>query len=256
MAKGMLIDTTRCTGCRGCQSACKQWNLLAGVHTSFSPTMTNPPELSEYNYNHVEYYELADDDGNVSWQFKHWRCLHCLEPVCVVTCPIGAIIKLSDGSVVVDRDICDALQYCGCPFNLITFGEGGKAFKCTFCWNRTKDGLEPACAKTCPTNTIQYGDRDELLTEAKTRIQQNPDKYYDHVYGESEVGGTRIMYLTAVAPEKMGFPSSFPEFVIPEEEAAVTTKISWGIPAAITAAIATIAGLLIFRSKRAKSKSA
>lgn len=259
MSKGMLIDTTLCIGCRGCQTACKQWNLLPAVDTSFSPTLTNPPDLSAKNYNHVQFRELTDDDGKVSWHFKHWRCLHCLEPDCVADCPIDAIVKLDDGSVVVDKNLCIGLQYCTCPFDLLRFeGRTNKVFKCTFCWDRTKDGLEPACANTCPTKAIKYGDRDELLAEAKSRIQQNPGNYYNHVYGEKEAGGTSVMYLTSVPSRNLGFPN------VSERDAwenGITNGgepkpagIPLGIPVAVTATIALIAGLLLFRSKRAKAK--
>ena len=178
MAKGLLIDTTRCTGCRGCQSACKQWNLLPGIETSFSPTMTNPPQLNPDTYNIIEFYELTDDQGNLSWHFVQKRCLHCLEPVCVESCPIGAIVKLENGPVVVDRELCTALQYCGCPFGVLIFDP--KAVKCNFCWNRLEEGLEPAYAKTCPPNAIEFGERDELLAQAHARIQSNPGRYYNH----------------------------------------------------------------------------
>ena len=177
MAKGMLIDTTRCTGCRGCQSACKQWNLLPGTATSFSPTMTNPSNLSEYNYNRVEFYELTDEADKLSWHFIQKRCLHCLEPECVESCPIGAIKLLPTGPVVVDRQECTGIQFCGCPFGVLRFEQNTelpRAVKCTFCWNRLEEGLEPACAKTCPSNCIEFGERDTLLAVAHYRIRRDP----------------------------------------------------------------------------------
>ena len=263
----MIIDTTRCQGCRGCQTACKQWNLLPGVVTSFSPTQTNPPSLNAATYNVVEFHELTDDQGDLGWHFAQKRCLHCLRPRCVATCPVDAIVKRADGAVVVDRDICVAWQTCECPFGanqpvgLLTFdSEEGKAFKCTFCWDRQEEGLEPACARTCPPSAIEFGERDELITQARARIQSNPDRYYDHIYGELEAGGTSIMYLTAVAPEELGFPILGPEplDVIPFDEEPtdiVETGIPWGIPAGVAGGIAAIGGLLYFRARRTKGKT-
>jgi formate dehydrogenase iron-sulfur subunit len=264
MAKGMIIDTTRCTGCRGCQSACKQWNLLPGIVTSFSETQTNPPALNAATYNRVEFYELTDDQGDLSWHFAQKRCLHCLHPQCIETCTIDAITKRGDGPVVVDRGICRAIQECECPFKTLTFSpDNGKAYKCTFCWDRQEQGLEPACAKTCPLNAIEFGERDELIIQARARIQSNPVRYFNHIYGEFEVGGTSIMYLTAVAPEELGFPtlSSTPLVDIPsddepsdDEPTVIGTKIPWGIPAGIAGFIAAIGGLLYFRARRSKGK--
>jgi len=260
MAKGMIIDTTRCTGCRGCQSACKQWNLLPGVVTSFSATQTNPPSLNAATYNVVEFYELTDDQGNLGWHFTQKRCLHCLRPRCVATCDIDAIVKLGSGPVVVDRGICTGIQECECPFDMLTFGSNRKAFKCTFCWDRQEEGLEPACARTCPLNAIEFGERDELIVQARARIQGNPDRYFDHIYGELEAGGTSIMYLTAVAPVELGFPnlSSTPLDEEPSDEEPsdiVETGIPWGIPAGVAGGIAVIGGLLYFRSRRTKDKT-
>ena len=274
MAKGMIIDTTRCQGCRGCQSACKQWNLLPGVVTSFSATQTNPPSLNAATYNVVEFYELTDDQGDLSWHFAQKRCLHCLRPRCVPTCPVGAIIKRDDGAVVVDRELCIARQTCECPFGrvpgigqpgLLTFDSvEGKAFKCTFCWDRQEEGLEPACARTCPPSAIEFGERDELIAQARARIQDNPDRYYDHIYGELEAGGTSIMYLTAVAPAELDLPTLGPEpldVVVgepsngePSDEPDTGTGIPWGIPAGVAGGIAAIGGLLYFRARRTKGK--
>ena len=268
MEKGIIIHTTRCTGCRGCQTACKQWNLLPGVVTSFSPTQTNPPSLNAATYNVVEFYELTNDQDDFSWHFVQKRCLHCLRPRCVPTCPIKAIVKRGDGAVVVDRSICEAWQTCECPFGetlrgLLTFDPEGKAFKCTFCWDRQEAGLEPACARTCPLNAIEFGERDELIVQARARIQGNPDRYYDHIYGELEAGGTSIMYLTAVAPVELGFPvlNSTPLDDVPSDEepsdgepSAIGTGIPWGIPAGVVGGMAAIGGLLYFRARRTKGK--
>ena len=261
MAKGMLIDTTRCTGCRGCQTACKQWNLLPGwgqgseeYNTSFSPTMTNPPERNAYNYNHVEFHEV-EEGGKLTWNFIHKRCLHCFDPACVSVCPVGALQKLDNGPVVWDESRCFGCRYCqnACPFDIPKF-QWDKAWpkiqKCTFCWNRIKDGMEPACAKTCPTNCIEFGNRGDMLVEAKRRMEENPGKYYDHIYGEYEGGGTSILYLTAVAPEKLGFITDVEtEFYPP-----YTWEFLGKIPYEVGAIVLLMGGTYLFRKWRVEGK--
>jgi len=259
MAKGLLIDTTRCQGCRGCQSACKNWWDLPGwtdepdYKTEFSPTMTNPPQLNAHTWNIVEFYEV-EDEGKFSWNFVHKRCLHCLEPACVSVCPVGALQKLENGPVVWEEGRCIGCRYCqmACPFDIPKF-EWDKAWpkiqKCNFCWDRLEKGQEPACAKTCPSKAIQFGERSELLAEAYDRIQKNPDKYFGHIYGETEAGGTAVMYMTAVPPEKVGFKT---EEIVKDFYPPMTweflSKISWEI-----AGIAAIlAGTWYFRRMRTK----
>ena len=199
----------------------------------------------------------------MSWHFAQKRCLHCLEPQCVDACPIDAIVQMDSGAVVVDLNVCTGLQYCGCPFDVLRWEknvEQPRARKCTFCWDRLEQGKEPACAKTCPPNAIQFGERGELLAEAHARIQNNPGKYYNHIYGEMEAGGTSIMYLTAVDPERLGFPklSSAP----PDDNGEPPPTNGGGeeeetgfpiaIPIGISAAALGAAGLWYFRSKRSK----
>ncbi len=264
MPKGLLIDTVRCTGCRGCQSACKQWNLLPGwgeapsdeYDTSFSPTMTNPPQLNAYTYNHVEFYEIPKDNGEISWHFIHTRCLHCIDPACVSVCPVGALQKFDNGPVVWDQTRCFGCRYCqnACPFDMPKFQweqAWPKIQKCTFCWNRLEEGMEPACAKTCPPNAIEFGERDELLARAHERIRNNPDKYYDYVYGEHEAGGTSIMYINAVAPEKLGLNTDVKKESYPDYTWEFLSKI----PVEIAAIAALLGGTWYFRKKRLEGKA-
>jgi hypothetical protein len=145
---------------------------------------------------------------------------------------------------------------------LITFDlTEGKAFKCTFCWDRQEEGLEPACARTCPSNAIEFGERDDLIAQARARIQGNPDRYYDHIYGELEAGGTSIMYLTAVAPAELGLPTLGPEPLDKGQsdedpsDIDIGTGIPWGIPAGVAGGIAALGGLLYFRARRTRGKT-
>ena len=257
MPKGLLIDTTRCIGCRGCQSACKQWNQLPGwgdahedYKTSFSPTMTNPVELNAKTDNRVEFFEV-EEGGKLNWVFVHKRCFHCGNPSCVSVCPVSALEKQSTGAVTWDETRCIGCRYCqnACPFDIPKF-EWEEAWpkiqKCTFCWNRIKDGMEPACAKTCPPDAIMFGERDEMLAEANARMAKFPGKYYNHIYGEHEAGGTSVMYLAAVPLDKLGFNMD----VKTDEYPDYTWEFLSRVPIEVAAIAALMGGVYFFRKRR------
>ena len=252
MPKGLLIDTVRCMGCRGCQMACKQWNLIPGVETFFTPTMTNPLELNAYNYTHVDFYEVEEGD-KLTWNFVFKSCFHCLNPACVSVCPVGALQKFDNGPVVWEEGRCIGCRYCqmACPFDIPKF-EWGEAWpkiqKCHMCWNRINKGLQPACAKACPPDAIEFGERSELLARAHTRIQSNPAKYYNYIYGEREAGGTSLMFLTAVPPEKLGFKTEVGQ----EHYPLLTSEFLNRIPLEISAIAAILAGAWYIRTRRTK----
>jgi len=213
-AKGMLIDTTRCIGCRGCQVACKQWNRLPGEKTTFfgGPGYQNPAQLSPKTWSLVAYNELPTKNG-FDWVFLKRQCMHCSEPSCASACLVKALEKTPEGPVVYHEDLCMGCRYCmiACPFDVPKF-EYEKAIpsirKCSFCFDRQQQGEIPACAKSCPTGAIHFGVRDELLDEAKTRMYVEPHRYVQHVYGEHEVGGTGMLYLANVPLDQLGMPKS------------------------------------------------
>jgi Fe-S-cluster-containing dehydrogenase component len=196
--KGVLVDTTVCIGCRKCEWACKgAHDIEQGDFESYQnnevlndmrrPTPTDLTIVNRYT-----------DEGlrNVKLQ-----CMHCDYPACVSACIVGAISKTENGSVVWDTDMCIGCRYCmvACPFQIPTF-EYEKALdprivKCDFCIDRTNEGKIPACVNICPVEALTYGTREELITEARRRIKNNPDKYYNHIFGEHEVGGTSWLYL-------------------------------------------------------------
>lgn len=213
MSKAMLIDTTLCIGCRGCQVACKSWHNLPGARTSFSQTWTSPRVLDCRNYTRIIFREIAGPGGRVGWHFISRRCMHCLDPACVSVCPVGALIKLESGPVVYDDGRCIGCRYCmmACPFQIPKF-EWDSAVplirKCDFCVDRIAAGMEPACSASCPTGTLLFGEREELLREAHRRINAKPGRYCSHVYGEKTVGGTSNLYLTAMTFEQLGLHRS------------------------------------------------
>ena len=209
MSKAVLIDTTKCIGCRACQVACKSWNDLKGEKTVFSETWSNPRFLSSNQYNRIIFREIARPDGQVEWHFISRRCMHCNDPACASVCPVGALEKMREGPVVYDDGKCIGCRYCmmACPFQIPKF-EWGSAVplvrKCDFCVERQAIGLAPSCVTTCPTGTLLLGERPQLLKEAYRRIGSEPKKYYPQIYGERTAGGTSTLYLTAVSLEELG----------------------------------------------------
>jgi formate dehydrogenase iron-sulfur subunit len=208
MSKAILIDTTRCIGCRACQVACKSWHDLPGERTEFSETLSNPRYMDSNNYTRVIFREAVAPDGRLSWYFIPRRCMHCLEPACVSACPVAALQKMADGPVVYDDTRCIGCRYCmmACPFQVPKFQWGSAVpliRKCDFCADRIAIGMSPACTTVCPTGTLLFGERKALLQEAHRRLGLHPDKYYPEVYGEKIVGGTSKIYLTPVSFESL-----------------------------------------------------
>lgn len=208
--KAFLIDTTKCTGCRGCQVACKQWNELKAEKTNFfnGEGYQNPPAMSEFTFTRIKFRDYQKKGQN-EFAFYKEMCMHCNEPACASVCPVGAFKKSSEGPVVYDDKRCIGCRFCmiACPFGIPKY-EWSKAFplvrKCTGCYSRIKEGLEPSCATTCPT-AITYGNRDEMLKEAERRLQNRPEHYFQAIYGKDEAGGTSVFYLTHQPLDELGF---------------------------------------------------
>jgi formate dehydrogenase iron-sulfur subunit len=244
MKKSVLIDLTRCMGCRGCQVACKQWNERATRETSLNGNFTNPKQMSSDCFTHIRFIE-NEKNGVPVWSFVKDQCLHCNVPACVSACPVEALKKTETGPVVYDYDRCIGCRYCmvACPFQIPKY-EWDKILpwvqKCSFCSERIKDGLEPACIKVCPTETMFYGDRTTVLAEAEKRIKSNPAKYVQHIYGKDEAGGTSWMYISNVPFEKLGFKTNIPSTPLPSFTWSSLSTIPYKAPA-IVAGLAAIA---------------
>jgi formate dehydrogenase iron-sulfur subunit len=208
--KAFLIDMTKCTGCRGCQVACKQWNQLEAEKTVFftGEGYQNPPVMSEYTFTRIKFKDFQKNGEN-EFAFYKEMCMHCNEPACASVCPVGAFNKTKEGPVTYDADRCIGCRFCmvACPFGVPKY-EWSKAFplvrKCTGCFSRVKEGKKPACATTC-VSAITYGPRDEMLAEASKRMAARPEKYLKKLYGAEEAGGTSVIYLTALPFDELGF---------------------------------------------------
>lgn len=209
-SKAFLIDMTKCTGCRGCQVACKQWNQLGAEKTEFftGEGYQNPPLMSEYTFTRIKFRDY-EKNGQNEFAFYKEMCMHCNEPACASVCPVGAFKKTKEGPVTYDADRCIGCRFCmvACPFGVPKY-EWSKALplvrKCTGCYSRVKEGLKPACATTC-VSAITYGNRDEMIKEANKRIAARPEKYLKKLYGSEEAGGTSVIYLTALPFDELGF---------------------------------------------------
>ena len=233
MAKGVLIDLTRCIGCRGCQVACKEWNERSVKKTVMHGNFTNPPELNSECFTHIQYIE-QEKDGMPVWSFIKNQCLHCKNPACASVCPVQALKKTEAGPVTYTFSRCIGCRYCmlACPFYIPKY-EWEKAVpwvrKCTFCSDRIAAGQMPACVKSCPTNTMLFGEHDEVLKEANDRISGNPGKYVNHIYGKEEAGGTSWMYISGIPFESLGFNMRVPTTKLPDLTWAYITKIPYVI---------------------------
>lgn len=193
--KAFMIDTSRCTACRSCQVACKQWNKLPAEASVNRGSYENPPQLTPHLYNKIEFVE-TEESGEFKWLFLNKRCLHCGEAGCLKVCPsVGALYRTEEGLVGFDQDKCISCNYCvnGCPFDVPRYNSDKKITKCHGCIDRVANGLQPACVKACPTGTLQFGDRDQLI--AKGKATGRP------IYGEKALSGLGAMYLLDNRPE-------------------------------------------------------
>ncbi len=201
----VLVDTTVCVGCRGCEAACAEVN-------------GNPdPWLDELVWPNMrttgpEAFTVVNRVIRANGQPRYVKrqCMHCIEPACASACPVRALDKLPGGPVNYHPERCMGCRYCmvACPFRVPKY-EYSKAIprvrKCTFCADRQAEGKRPGCVGVCPSGALNFGKRGDLLEEARRRVYGNPDKYVQHIYGESEAGGTNWMYITDVPFEKLGF---------------------------------------------------
>ena len=241
MSKAVLYDANKCIGCRACQIACKQWNELPSVITTNRGTYENPPHLDAYTFTKIRFKEI-ENDGKFHFVFTKVQCFHCEHPACATACPVGALQKTDNGPVIYDDNKCIGCRYCqvACPFGIPNFQWDSPQpwiRKCTFCADRQGGGLQPACVTTCPTGALEYGEREDLIAEAKQRIAEHPDDYVDHIYGENEVGGTSWLYLSPVPFEKIGFPvlGSKPVTINAERAMSLVPPVLLGVAATMTA---------------------
>jgi formate dehydrogenase iron-sulfur subunit len=210
--KALLISPEVCIGCRGCQTACKSWNQLPGQKTINTGTYQNPPDLTPADYNIIRYSEVPSQPNPVQWLFVSRRCMHCGDAGCMKICPApGALYRTNEGAVAFNKEKCIGCKLCvaACPFDVPRYDAQGKVSKCHLCFDRIAEGLSPACAKTCPTGAIKFGDREELISAAKK-------SGYEKVYGEADLTGLGTLYAFKETPKIYGMSDNpvIPESVI------------------------------------------
>jgi formate dehydrogenase iron-sulfur subunit len=255
---GFFTDTTVCIGCKACEVACKQWNDLPSDGGTFRKggSYDNTGRLSGNTWRHVRFVELAQDEDGPdlvaladapvdvaaavaafdNWVFMSDVCKHCTNAGCLDACPTGALIRTEFETVVLQPDVCNGCGYCvpACPFGVVDRApEDGRAGKCTLCYDRLEDGLEPACAKACPTDSIQFGPYDELVAVAERRVSALHARGVEGAYlygaadppGRELAGGLGAFFLLTQKPERYGLPaqadSPVQENVVPATAAAM-----------------------------------
>ena len=211
MEKAMLIDVTKCIGCRGCQVACKEWNDLPGESTTNRGTYQNPPDLSAQTWNLITFKEIQED-GQGRWLFRKHQCMHCTHANCVELCPTGAAHHEGE-FVIFDQEKCIGCGTCvyACSFGVPHVDEvSNKSKKCFFCIDRVSNGREPACAKACPTGAVQFGGRDTLLELGRARVEELKVKgrYEARLYGEKELEGLHSIYVLDRPASVYGLPEA------------------------------------------------
>jgi formate dehydrogenase iron-sulfur subunit len=243
---GFFTDTTVCIGCKACEVACKQWNQLPDDGFEFTGmSHDNTGHLGASSWRHVAFVERpvrseGQQPGSIdfSWLFSSDVCKHCQRAGCLEACPTGAILRTELDTVYVQPDICNGCGYCvsACPFGVIDRKEDdGRAFKCTFCYDRLKGDLTPACAKACPTDSIVFGPLDEVQRKARERVDTLHERGRTdaYLYGIDEddqpgTGGLNAFFLLVDEPEVYNLP---PNPVVPTK----TAKESW-----LAAAVASV----------------
>ena len=224
---GFFTDTSVCIGCKACEVACKEWNQVPEDGLLFTAnSYDNTGGLGANTWRHVAFIEqdrplrVGDGDGQdgdpFRWLMSSDVCKHCTHSACLDVCPTGAIIRTELGTVVVQEDVCNGCGYCvpACPFGVLDKREiedDGRVWKCTLCYDRTRDGITPACAQACPTESIQYGPLDELRERAGARLDKVVEEGFAgaRLYGEDPndgVGGFGAFFLLLDEPEVYGLP--------------------------------------------------
>jgi formate dehydrogenase iron-sulfur subunit len=219
-AVAILVDTTRCTGCDRCVVTCKKENDLGPDRPQRWKSRIDALSSTRYT-------TILQEQGD---HFVRRFCRHCMEPACASACLVGALQKLPHGPVVYDSDRCMGCRYCmnACPYGIPRY-EWEESVphvrKCTFCYLRLEEARLPACVEACPEKAAVFGKREALLVEARSRLRAQPDRYVDHIYGEHEVGGTSILYISDIPLDFLAYQPNLGNEPLPELTWAAMQKV-------------------------------
>jgi formate dehydrogenase iron-sulfur subunit len=256
---GFFTDTSVCIGCKACEVACKEWNHVPEDGLDWTGwSYDNTQGLGADTWRHVAFIEQTKPIGGqdsgardeLRWLMSSDVCKHCKHAGCLDVCPTGALFRTEFDTVVVQEDVCNGCGYCipACPYGVIDQREGdGRAWKCTLCYDRLTVGMEPACAKACPTDSIQFGELDELRERADTRLEQllTAGVSDARLYGrdpDDGVGGDGAFFLLLDEPEVYGLP---PDPIVPTRDLASMWRHVGG--AAVTLAAGVVAAFAVGR---------
>ena len=255
-AYGFFTDTSVCIGCKACEVACKQWNMLSGHEPSFLDGYDNTGQLDSHNWRYVQMIDNVPDETMGTGQGKAWLmmsdvCKHCQHASCMDVCPTGAIIRTEFDSVLIQPDVCNGCRNCisACPYSVIGIDEETNvAHKCTLCYDRLQGGMEPACAKACPTQSIQFGPLDELQQRADKRLADlhSQGVAEANLYGRDEevYGGLNAFFLLMDKPEAYRLPNAANATLPGRNNAG-----GW-LTTAVTAVLGVLGGLIALRRRQ------
>ncbi|TMG52119.1 MAG: 4Fe-4S dicluster domain-containing protein [Chloroflexi bacterium] len=266
---GFFTDTSICIGCKACEVACKEWNELPGNAAKFTAdSFDNTGQLDAQNWRHVQFIEQVPDNtgmvvtptpiaGGQAWLMMSDVCKHCKNASCLEVCPTNALMRTEFDTVYIQNDVCNGCRNCisACPYGVIGFNEDkGIAQKCTLCYDRLQGGLQPACAKACPTESIKFGYVEDLHAVADQRLATLKAAGYQkaQLYGRDDkvYGGLNAFFLLMDKPEVYKLPN----------EANATLPSRNNLPGYVggvaTAVIGLVAGLLAFRNGRMNGNGA
>jgi len=259
---GFFTDTSICIGCKACEVACKEWNGLQGNEPNLLlDSLDNTGQLDAQNWRHVKFIEHlpangnlvnqpADTGGGQAFLMMSDVCKHCQHASCMEVCPTNAIVRTEFDTVYIQQEVCNGCRNCisACPYNVIGFSQAtGTAHKCTLCYDRLQSNLTPACAKACPTESIKFGDVEQLQQLADTRLAALHQQGYSkaQLYGRDDkvYGGLNNFFLLMDEPEVYGLPNAA-NAVLPSRN-----NLPGYLGGLVTAAVALVAGLIAFRRR-------
>jgi formate dehydrogenase iron-sulfur subunit len=238
MAYAILFDSTKCVGCRSCESACaEKW------HNPYDDKIAAEEKLSAHKLTTIQ------TKGD---RYIRRMCMHCAEPACVSACPVGALRKTAQGPVVYDADKCMGCRYCmtACAFGAPTYewnSRTPKIAKCNMCIERQSAGKPTACTEACPNEATLCGDRDAMIALAKKRMEENPTTYHPKIYGMQEVGGTSVLMISDVPFEQLGMPANLPNEALP----GLTWRALETIPSVVSVGSVALSGIYWITHRRA-----
>ncbi|HLW46392.1 MAG TPA: 4Fe-4S dicluster domain-containing protein [bacterium] len=255
-AVGFFTDSSVCIGCKACEVACKEWNGLAGDKPKFMDSYDNTGALNDQNWRHVQFIERLTDEpvqtGNGhAWLMLSDVCKHCKQASCMEVCPTGAIVRTEFDTVFIQQDVCNGCRDCisACPFGVIGYsGQTGTVHKCTFCYDRLQNGMTPACAQACPTQSIQFGPLSEMQKRADARLAVLHDQGLTQaqLYGRDDkvYGGLNAFFLLMDKPETYGLPN--------QQNAVLPRRNNRGgyLGMLATALVGAVAAVVAFRDRR------